>query len=146
MIWSRSFAVTFCLALVAGCASGPKHAEVQASIPALKQSDGRIYFYRTSSMVGAAIQPTIMLNGVAVGDSQPGGFFFVDSAAGPMEVSTTTEVEKKLTFILEPSQTRYVRTHVGFGIAVGRAIPELVDNATGEKEIQDTAYIGKPLK
>jgi hypothetical protein len=63
-----------------------------------------------------------------------------------MEVSTTTEVEKKLTFMLEPKQTRYVRSTVGFGVAVYRVMPELVDNAIGEKEVQDTAYIGKPLK
>lgn len=141
-----SLSTAFSFALLAGCASGPKHSEIQASIPQPQPTDGRIFFYRSGSMFGAAIQPQIMLNGDAVGESKPGGFFFVDRARGPMEVSTTTEVEKKLTFTLDPGQTRYVRTVVGFGVVAGRVYPELVDNATGEKEIQEASYIGLPLK
>ena len=133
-------------AVLSGCASGPKHAEVRASIPTLKPEEGRIYFYRSGSLLGAALQPHVLLNGSAVGQSVPGGFFFVDRPAGSMEVATATEVEKKLTFTLDRGQTRYVKTTVGFGIAVGRIYPELIDNATGETEIQDTSYIGQPLK
>jgi Protein of unknown function (DUF2846). len=129
--------------LLSACAaSGPKHSEMRASMPQLKPDQGRIYFYRTSSIVGAAMQPSITLNGRAVGESKPGGFFYVDAPAGPMEVATSTEVEKKLTFTLDRGQTRYVRTSVGFGIAVGRVYPELVDNATGEKEVQEASYTG----
>ena len=142
----RLCAILFLSIFVSACASGPKFSEIQTSIPLLKSDQGRIYFFRSSSMFGAAIQPSILLNGAVVGDSQPGGFFFVDQAPGAKEVSTSTEVEKKLTFTLEPGQTRYVRTVIGFGIVAGRVYPELVDNATGEKEIADAGYIGKPLK
>ena len=113
-------------------------------MPALKQNQGRIYFYRTSSMMGAAIQPSVLLNGKVVGESKPGGFFFVDAAPGSQEVSTTTEVEKKLTFKLDPGQTRYVRTSISFGVLAGRVQPELVDNGTGDKELRETSYIGTP--
>ncbi len=142
----RLFVVLFLTFLVSACASGPKFSEIQSSIPSLKPDQGRIYFFRSSSMLGAAIQPSILLNGAVVGDSQPGGFFFVDQAPGAKEVSTSTEVEKKLTFTLELGQTRYVRTVIGFGIVAGRVYPELVDNATGEKEVAEASYIGKPLK
>ncbi|OQA33301.1 MAG: hypothetical protein BWY57_01303 [Betaproteobacteria bacterium ADurb.Bin341] len=132
--------------LLSACASGPKMAEVQSSIPTLKTNEGRIYFYRAGSMVGAAIQPNISLNSKVVGESIPGGFFFIDQPPGPMEVVVATEVEKKLTFMLEAGQIRYVRTTIGFGLLAGRVYPELVDNATAEKEIADTAYTGTPLK
>jgi hypothetical protein len=129
--------------LLSACAaSGPKLSEMRSSMPQLKPDQGRIYFYRNSSMLGAALQPNVMLNGRMVGESKPGGFFFVDDAAGPKEVATSTEVERKLTFTLERGQTRYVRTGVGFGIMVGRVYPELVDNATGEKELPETSYTG----
>jgi hypothetical protein len=131
--------------LFSACASGPKMSEMASSIPALKPDQGRVYFYRSSSMLGAAMQPTINLNGTAVGESKPGGFFFVDTRPGPMEVATSTEVERKLTFTLAAGQTRYVRTVVGFGVMVGRVYPELVDNPTGEKEIADAGYTGTPL-
>lgn len=138
-------ALSAAILLSACAASGPKLAEVRSSMPQLKPDQGRIYFYRSSSLLGAAMQPSIMLNGRTVGESKPGGFFFVDDAAGSKEVSTSTEVERKLTFTLERGQTRYVRTAVGMGIAVGRVYPELVDNATGEKELQETSYIGAPM-
>jgi hypothetical protein len=130
---------------LAACASGPKLAEMKSSIPGLDANQGRIYFYRSSSMFGAAIQPSISMNGTIVGTSKPGGFFFVDRAPGPMEVSTSTEVEKKLTFTLDAGQTRYVRTVIGLGVVAGRVYPELVDNATGETDMADASYIGAAL-
>lgn len=142
---SRRLAIVGCAALLAACASGPKHAEVQSSIPALKASEGRLYVYRSGSMMGAAIQPNVVINGKVAGESKPGGFFFVDLAPGAVEVSTSTEVEKKLSLTLDAGQTRYVRTSVGFGLMVGRVYPELVDNNVGAKEIAETSYIGKPL-
>jgi hypothetical protein len=132
-------------AVLVACASGPKMAEVSSSIPALKPDQARIYVYRSGSMLGAAIQPKVMLNGRHVGESKPGGFFFVDVAPGPVEVTTTSEVEKKLTFTAEAGQTRYVRTTVGMGVLVYRVYPELVDNAEGAKEIAQGSYIGAPL-
>lgn len=133
------------VAILAGCATGPKHAEVKSQIPNLKPGEGRMYFYRESQPFGAAIQPDVMLNGAKVGDSVPGGFFFVDQAPGAKEVVTSTEVERKLTFTLDPGQTRYVRTTVGLGVLVYRVYPELMDNATGEKEIAELSYTGPPL-
>ncbi|MGE5384508.1 MAG: DUF2846 domain-containing protein [Betaproteobacteria bacterium] len=131
--------------LLGACASGPKLADVKSAIPTLKSTEGRVYFYRSSSMLGAAVQPEIRVNGEVVGQSTPGGFFFVDMAPGPKEVSTTTEVEKKLTFVLDAGQTRYVKTYVYFGALVGRVQPQLVDNATGAAELEETSYTGKPL-
>jgi len=108
----RLAAVVCSAAVLTACASGPKMAEVQSSIPALKAGQGRIYFYRSNSMMGAAIQPAIKVNGEEVGSSKPGGFFFVDQAPGPKEVTTSTEVEKKLTFTLGAGDVRYVKTTI----------------------------------
>lgn len=146
MNFARTFGALAMVTLLAACASGPKMAEIQSSIPSLKANEGRIYFYRSSSMMGAGLQPNIVLNGEVVGESKPGGFFFVDQAPGDKQVSTSTEVEKRLTFTLNPGETRYVKTSVGFGLLVGRVIPELVDKSQAEGEIKDTSYTGKPLK
>ncbi len=142
---SRRLAIVGCAALLAACASGPKHAEIQSSIPALKASEGRLYVYRSGTMMGAGIQPNVVINGKVAGESKPGGFFFVDLPPGTVEVLTSTEVEKKLTLTLDAGQTRYVRTSVGLGVLVYRVYPELVDDKVGAKEIAETSYIGKPL-
>src|SRR5437867_2668269 len=52
-----------------GCASGVKYKDMASSIPALQAEKGRIYFFRSASMLGAALQPSIMLDGVQVGEA-----------------------------------------------------------------------------
>ncbi len=87
----RYILVACMLALLGACASGPKYNEVQSAIPTIPADQGRIYVYRSASMLGGAIQPSVMLNGEKVGDSKPGGFFFVDRAPGNFEVLTSSE-------------------------------------------------------
>ncbi|MGF6261916.1 hypothetical protein OKW49_002844 [Paraburkholderia youngii] len=141
----RALAASAFVAVVAsGCASGPQYKDVASSIPTLKKAQGRIYFYRSSSMFGAAMQPAINLNGQAVGKSQPGGFFFVDEPAGQYVVSTTTETEKTLSFKLDAGETKYVKTSVGLGLLVGRIIPTLESSDEATKDIEDLHYTGTP--
>ncbi len=125
-----------------GCASGIKHKDMESTIPALQADKGRIYFFRSSSMLGAAIQPSVLLDGKKVGDSKPGGFFFVDSDSGNHEVSTSTEVEKKLTFTLDKGEAKYVQTSVGLGFIVYRVYPELVNAEKARQELPDLSYTG----
>lgn len=130
-------------ALMSACAQGPKFSVVKSALPKVSATEGRIYFYRLPSLAMAAVQPSIILNEQVVGDSTPGGFFFVDKAPGEMSVATSTEVEKKLAFTLEAGETRYVRTTAGVGLLISRVHPEIVDNETGERELAETSYTGR---
>ena len=124
------------------CASGPKYKDVHTGIPAIGADSGRIFFYRSKSMVGSAVQPKIYLDGEAVGKSKPGGFFFADRPAGDHAVACTTEVERALTFTLEPGETKYVKTVIQMGAFVGHVKPELEDQATAMKTLEGSAYTG----
>lgn len=128
--------------MLVACASGPTYKDMSSTIPALKSDQGRIYFYRENSMLGAAIQPDIHLNGDVVGSSQPGGFFYVDRPAGNYEATCSTEVERKATFTLANGEEKYIKTSVSMGFAAGHVTPELVDNATGQAALPDMHYIG----
>lgn len=128
-----------------GCATGIKHKDMEAAIPALKAEQGRIYFFRSASMLGAAIQPSIKLDGTVVGESKPGGFFYVDSQVGNHQAVCTTEVDKKLTFTLDNGEVKYIKTTIGFGLLVGRIIPELVSPEEAKKELPDLSFTGVPL-
>ncbi len=100
----RNLIVGFMSAIcLAGCASGPAFNTVQNNFASLKSDQARIYFYRSSSF-GGALQPEIRLNGKVVGKAEPNGIFFVDCNPGNMEVTTSTEVEKKLTFTVEAGE------------------------------------------
>lgn len=128
------------LFLLCSCASGPRFSEMQSTIPRLKPDQGRVFLYRVSSPFGAMIQPDILIDGQVVGQSEPGGFFYVDLMKGNHEVATTTEVEQKLSFTLDAGQVRYVKTEVGLGMLVGRVQPYLVDEAEGKAAILELSY------
>ncbi|MCA1324281.1 DUF2846 domain-containing protein [Herbaspirillum sp. alder98] len=139
-------AVALLAAALTGCATGPKYAEVAGAIPTLKADQGRIYFIRSSSGFGAAIQPEVRLNDEVVGKSQPGGFFYVDRPAGQYVAATSTETEKTLSFSLDAKEVKYVRSSPAFGFLVGRINLRLEEKDAAEKELPELSYTGAPLK
>ncbi|ALS63338.1 MULTISPECIES: DUF2846 domain-containing protein [Pandoraea] len=128
---------------LAGCASGPKRAEMASAIPTIKTGEGRVYFYRSSSPFGAAVQPEIRLNDEIVGSSKPGGFFFVDRPAGQYKASASTETEKTLSFSLDSGETKYVRSSVSMGLLIGHVVLELEQPEVGEAALDSMSYTGK---
>lgn len=131
------------LSLLAGCAAtGIKHDQLATTLPSLKPGEGRVYFFRSTSMFGAAIQPEIRLNGTVVGQSKRGGFFFVDRPAGNYVASTSTETEKTVSFTLQPGETKYIRSSIGLGVVAGRAILELETPEKARTELGDLSFTG----
>jgi len=110
-------------ALLTGCASGPRFSEVSSSILPIPAAEGRIYFFRSSSMMGAA-------------------FFYLDRPAGTYTASTTTEVEKTTTFTLAVGETRYLRTSISMGLLVGHVAVEVEEPQKAMAEIQTLSLTG----
>lgn len=135
--------LAFAVALLAvGCATGIKHSEMATSIPVMKNEEGRIYFFRSASLFGSAMQPDIRLNGEVVGESKPGGFFFVDRPAGNYVASAATETEKTLSFVLDAGETKYVRSSASLGVVVGRVVLELETPEKAKEELSSLSYTG----
>ncbi len=131
-----------CLAIgLTGCASGVKYKDMSASIAPVKPDQGRVFFYRTATL-GAAIQPDIKLDNSTVGSAKPEGFFYIDANPGGHIASTATEVERQLSFNVDPGETKYVRASVSLGFFVYRVIPELVSPDEALKELQEMKYTG----
>ena len=143
MKYLRCLVILLVAAAVAGCASGMQYTEFQPKMPSLSPDAGRIFFYRPSAL-GAALRPDVMLNNEKVGEAIAHGFFYVDRKPGEYQVVTTTEVERKLSFVLEKAQTRYVRLAVSIGFFAGHVYGELVEPEVALKEIQDCKYTGTP--
>ena len=133
------------VAVLSGCATGPKYAQVRNTIPALNPEQGRVFIYRATAF-GAAVQPAVKLNDEKVGTAKPKGFFYVDRPAGNYQISTSTEVKRTLSLTLDKAQTRYVRLNMAWGFFVGHCYPELVEPEVGEKEIQKCSHIGEKSK
>ncbi|WP_149135823.1 DUF2846 domain-containing protein [Cupriavidus campinensis] len=132
--------------LMAGCASGVKHSEMASSIPSLKSGEGRVYFLRSASMFGAAVQPDLRLNNEVVGESKPGGFFFVDRPAGKYVASAATETEKTLSFVLDSGETKYVRSSPSMGLMVGRVVLKLETPEKAKEDLASLSYTGDQVK
>jgi hypothetical protein len=97
-------------------------------------------------MFGAAIQPDLRLNGEVVGESKPGGFFFVDRPAGKYVASASTETEKTLSFVLDTGETKYVRSSPSLGLLVGRVVLELETPEKANEELPGLSYTGDSMK
>lgn len=130
------------LLLSACAATGPSYSDVQSKIPVVAADKGRVYFYRNGEFVGKGVQPDIKLNGETVGESKPGGFFYVDRDPGQYEVSTSTETTNKIVFKLDKGQERYIRTSVSMGVFVGHVRPELVYPDQGISDLSQCKYTG----
>ncbi|HEY6432597.1 MAG TPA: DUF2846 domain-containing protein [Acetobacteraceae bacterium] len=120
--------------LLAGCAtSGVTYTELQPKLAAPAAGQGRIFIYRTI-VLGAAVQPSVKLNGVVVGSAVPRGFIYLDRPAGDYTISTETEVTRTLSLTLA-GQVRYVKLNIGIGFFVGHVYPELVGDTEGKSDI-----------
>jgi len=126
---------------LSSCASGMKFTEANPSINPPNPEMGRIFFYRPSSF-GAALRPDVMLNGEKVGEAISHGFFYVDRPPGEYQAVTSTEVSRKVSFVLDKGQTRFIRFRVSFGFVVGHVYGELVEQNIGMQEIQECKYTG----
>jgi hypothetical protein len=126
---------TMAFSTLVSCATGARFADSRPQLVANDHSLGRIFFYRPSPL-GAAIRPAVRLNGEVVGKAISKGFFFVDRPPGQYEVVTQTEVTRKVSFVLEPGQTRFIRLSVSLGFFVGHVYGELVDEEVGLSEIK----------
>ena len=128
------------LIFFASCASRVPFIELNPSLTPENPGSGRVFFYRPSA-AGAAVQPQIMLNGESIGKAISHGFFYLDLPPGDYEVVTSTEVKRKLSFVLDKGQTRYVRLNIAIGFFVGHVYGELVDENEAIKQIEKCKYI-----
>jgi hypothetical protein len=123
--------------ILSGCAvKGSKYSELRTSIAPVQADMGRIYFYRLAEAVGSPFQPSVLLNGEEVGNSTPGGFFYVDRPPGTCEVYLSNEKEKIVKFTLDKGQSRYIRMSVALSTITYRVYPELVVQDFAESEMQ----------
>jgi hypothetical protein len=141
-ILRASAAAALALLITACAATGPRFAEVQASLPPVAAGEGRIFVFRDASAVGAALRPDVRLNGSVIGAPQPGSFFFVDRPAGRYTASARAETESTVEFELVEGESAYVSLQIAMGLLAGRPQLQLHPPATGSAALHGLAYTG----
>lgn len=109
--------------------------------PALAAGASRFYFYREDGFAGAALQPTIMINGESTGGrAKPGDYFYLDVPPGSYAISTETEKKEAVTATIAAGQSMYIRFNVSMGFLVGHVSPSIIDPQQAVTEIKDCDY------
>lgn len=131
---SRCVALWACIVLLNACAAtGPKLESVKSSIPPLEENSGRLFFYREYSAFGAGMRPDILVCGKKVGQSVPGGVFYVDLPAGECDVTIPGMLypgKNSLHVSIQQRGVQYIRSWVGGSGFGGRTNMELVTEST----------------
>jgi len=150
----NSIALMVLAVTVVGCASGVSHADYRATLEPVPAGQGRVWFYRPSKMMGAAVQPKVYLTTMptggkkaddqeweVVGKAQAGCYFVLDRPPGIYGVKCTTEWkdERKVEFV--EGEERYIRMTIAPGLFVGHVLLGETDAEKGMKEIQKCKLI-----
>jgi hypothetical protein len=118
-------------------------AVLHASEPLIPAGQGRFYFYREGGLMGVALQPSVMIDGVSAGArAKPGDYFYVDRPAGTYEISTETEKKEAVSATIAAGQSMYVRFDVSMGLFVGHISPSIIDPQQALNEIRDCDFHG----
>ena len=125
-----------------GCASVPMEGMEETSIakkfnPPVEGSSG-LYIYRPSSL-GGALKKDIWVDGKCIGESAPYVFFYEEVEGDKShKVSTESEFSPNDLLIKVKSGMHYfIRQYIKFGVFVGGAALELVDEGKGKKEVSE---------
>jgi hypothetical protein len=134
---------TVLVLLLAGCAAtGMPAVQMQDALATLPSRMGRIVFYRDNAFAGAAVQPSILVDGTVVGESKPGCFFFSDVTPGAHEIEARTEASTRMSVSIDEGQTRYVRSAISMGIMVGRVQFTLADDTEALRQLPSLRFTG----
>jgi hypothetical protein len=126
-----------------GCAAtGPKLETVKGLFPPIGENSGRLFFYRVYSGFGSGMRPDILVCGKKVGESIPGGAFYVDLPAGECDITVPGilyPTDNKVSVTISPQGVQYIRTWIGGSGFGGRTNMEFVPEATAIEAMNDLA-------
>jgi Protein of unknown function (DUF2846) len=128
--------------VLAGCASVPmestqKTSDAKQFLPPAEGKAG-LYLYRYGSF-GAALKKDIWLDGKCVGETARNTFFY-EEVDGGVEHKISTESEfspNDLVLKTDSGKTYFIKQYIKFGVFVGGAGIEVVDEKEAKKQIEE---------
>ena len=134
----------FVLSMMAGCVSAPTYDEYASTMQPVPSYDGRLYIYRViTTRHNTIIRPAVQLDGEPVGRAIPGGFFYLDLAAGDYEISLSTYTKTILALRLKVGEEKYVRLDMNFFSSSWDIEPILVSAEVAREELKNLEYTGE---
>ncbi|MGY5452789.1 DUF2846 domain-containing protein [Agarivorans sp. MS3-6] len=142
-------AAAITVVFLSGCSSVPmessekNQAALSFSQPA--EDTAVIYVYRRNTMAGAALKKDVLIDDQCIGETAPGIFFYHEVAANTEhKISTESEFSPNdLLLDTEGGKSYFVEQYIKFGVLVGGAGLEQVDEETGKKEVSKLKLASK---
>lgn len=131
--------VALALSLV-GCASvnmgDAKQDAALKTFAAPKDKTG-VYIYRNESM-GAAIKMSVELDGKAIGQTAANTYLYKEVTPGKHTFTSMAENDSSIDVDAKPGALLYIWQEVKMGLLGARSKLQLVDQAQGQKGVQET--------
>ena len=133
--------------LFVGCASVPMErtelSDKARTFVSPSNGNAALYIYRSGSL-GGALKKDVWVDGKCIGESAP-NIFFLEEVPGSMEHKVSTESEfspNDLIIKTDSGKNYFIRQYIKFGVFVGGAGLELVDEDKGKEEVA-TLHLAK---
>lgn len=128
--------------ILTGCASVPmESAEQDAAMKrftAPSADKAGLYIYR-NSFAGKALKKSLSVDGKVIGETANKVYFYREVTPGEHVIATESEFsDNSLTFQAEGGKNYFARQYIKVGVFVGGAGIEMVDEATGMKEVSES--------
>lgn len=129
--------VALAAVVLAACQTAPlgdpaRSTELKSFAP--NPSVGQVYVCRDGRFMGAAVTPTIEVNGRAVTNLTPNTFFYVELPPGEHTiVAKTFEHDSKFPFKIAAGEQVFFQTWISMGVLVGRGLIDSIPAADGKK-------------
>lgn len=130
------------LAILTGCAAQvPLHSESadaqakQFAAPA--KGKAGLYIFRDDKLLGAGLYKDIYVDGVCLGETAPGVFFYTEVEGNkPHKITTEGEVsDYEITINTEAGKHYFVEQYITFGLTVWGANIREVEESYGKAEV-----------
>lgn len=129
------------LAFIAACSSTSNgRADFEAKATPLAEGKGRVYVFRKSKFGGGAIRPSVKLDGIPVGKSSSGTYFYFDRAPGEYSMSCSVITKHTIRFTLKAGETKYIETRTTMGVVAGHVRPGIVTHKQGAAAASKCKY------
>ncbi|MXO58591.1 DUF2846 domain-containing protein [Altererythrobacter salegens] len=116
--------------LVGGSTAAGAEDAAQVQIPAPPPGKGQVVFYRTGTLMGAAMGCAVNENGAKISSLGSGRYFVLVTEPGRHEYSVKSEAKDVLALEVEADETQYAMCRIKMGIMSGR--PDLRPSTEAE--------------
>lgn len=137
----KSLITVAALALsLVGCASvnmGDAKQDAALKTFATPKDAAGVYIYRNESM-GAAIKMNVELDGRAIGQTAANTYLYKEVTPGKHTFTSKAENDSSIEVDAKPGTLLYIWQEVKMGLLGARSKLQLVDQAVGQKGVQET--------